>query len=427
MPPMTQHVPSIAESNAHAIALRDAGRFPEAIAAFREAIAVFPTAVTLRQNLAQVLYESGDVPTAIAEHEIVLAANERDLASHLALSELYQITGDRERALAHQRRVLDQQRLFSSIAPNERRRVLILCAPGDWQANIPVDFLLDRTTTTVHKLYLLDTDRLMRETIPEHDVIWNTIAESPEARPHLALAALVERAAQRPFLNAPERVLATARLELGATLAHSGARVAPIAEITRTELIQANIPFAFPIIARPVGSHAGHGLERLDEAAACAAYVERTAYDAFYVSPFVDYRNADGYYRKYRIIFVDGQAFAVHLAISPNWMIHYYNAPMADNQWMRDEEARFLAGVQHVFDGERADALDRIASAVGLEYFGIDCTLDPDGRVFVFEADPAMLVHTSDPIERYPYKHEYIPRIYRAVERMIDRRKAADM
>ena len=65
-----------------------------------------------------------------------------------------------------------------------------------------------------------------------------------------------------------------------------------------------------------------------------------------------------------------------------------------------------------------------MAERIGLEYFGIDCSIDRDGRVLVFEADPAMLVHSSDPPELYPYKREFIPRIYRAIEAMIDRRKA---
>lgn len=413
--------------NARAIALRAQGRNADAIAAFRAAIAAYPDVAALRQNLAQILYESGDVPAAIAEHEGVLAAEPADITSHLALYEFYQITGERERALEHQRRALERKRLFSNVAPHESRRLLVLCAPGDWQANIPVDFLFDRETTTVHKLYVLDAQRLMGEEIPAHDVVWNTIAESPEARPYLALADLIARASRRPFLNAAERVLATGRLTLGATLANTNARVAPIAEIARDRLAAGALPFAFPIIARPLGSHAGHGLECIADAVECAAYTERAPSATYFVSPFVDYRSTDGYYRKYRVVFVDGEAYPVHLAISPNWMIHYYNAPMAEHQWMRDEEARFLANIASVFDGDRARALDEIARAVGLEYFGIDCTLDADGRVFVFEADPAMLVHTSDPIERYPYKHEYIPRIYRAVERMIDRRKAADM
>jgi hypothetical protein len=176
------------------------------------------------------------------------------------------------------------------------------------------------------------------------------------------------------------------------------------------------------LIARPLGSHAGHGLERLDSDAACDAYTTQHPADRYFVSPFIDYASADGYFRKYRLVFVDGVPYPVHLAISPNWMIHYYNAPMAEHQWMRDEEAAFLEDPRGAFDAARFAALVNIGKAVGLEYFGIDCAIERDGKVLVFEADAAMLVHTSDPIDLYPYKQQFVPRIYRAVEAMIDRR-----
>jgi hypothetical protein len=35
----------------------------------------------------------------------------------------------------------------------------------------------------------------------------------------------------------------------------------------------------------------------------------------------------------------------------------------------------------------------------------------PDGRVIVFEANAAMLVHLNDDPVQYPYKHELVPKI----------------
>jgi len=93
---------------------------------------------------------------------------------------------------------------------------------------------------------------------------------------------------------------------------------------------------------------------------------------------------------------------------------------------MREEEAAFLADPRAAFNGQAFETLVRVGAAVGLEYFGIDCGIDRDGNVLVFEADAAMLVHTSDPIELYPYKHQFVPRIYRAVEALLDRYTSAD-
>jgi tetratricopeptide (TPR) repeat protein len=410
------------QANELAIQQRAQGQLPEAIATLRAAIVQFPGVIALHQNLAQALYESNDVPGAIAEHRAALAIHP-SLASHLALYELLQITGERDEALAQQRAGLKIERLFSNVAPNEQRSVLCLCMPGDWQANVPVDFLWDPQTTSVHKLYLVDENLAGGRTLPHYDVVWNTIAESPTALPYLALANYFIKGQTKPFLNAPARVVLTGRMSLPSTLANTGAHVAPIALLERDKLRRAEVPFPFPVIARPLGSQAGHGLAQLDRAEECAPYVERHPADHYFVSAFVDYASADGYYRKYRVVYVDGAPYPVHLAISKKWMIHYYNALMAEHQWMRDEEAAFLADPRAVFSEAVFETLVKIGAAVSLEYFGIDFAIDRDGRVLVFEADAAMLVHTSDPVDMYPYKHQYIPRIYRAVEKMLDRRK----
>lgn len=414
---------SPAALNARAIDLRSSGHLADAAALLREGTQRFPGVAELAQNLGQVLYESGDNAGAISAYRASIEIDPASVASNLALYELYQIVGNPKAALEHQHRALAVQRTFFASVPNAKRSVLILCAPGDWQANIPVDFLLDRTTTNVYKLYIVDAEHLARDAVPSHDVVWNTIAESPTAHPQLMLAERYRTEHETPFLNRPMRVLATARTELPKTLAGTGAAVAAIAEVARADL-RLGTPFAYPAIVRPVGSHAGHGLERIASESELADYLSRERADRYFVSPFIDYRSADGFFRKYRVIFVDGEPYPCHLAISPRWMIHYYNAAMAEHQWMRDEEARFLADLRSAFDGPRYEALRNIARAVDLEYFGIDCAIASDGSVLVFEADPAMLVHTSDPVDLYPYKQQFIPRIYAAVTRMLDGRKA---
>jgi hypothetical protein len=175
---------------------------------------------------------------------------------------------------------------------------------------------------------------------------------------------------------------------------------------------------------RPVGSQAGFALARIDDAEELHAYLAEHAHDAYFVTPFVDYGNDDGYFRKYRIMFVEGTPYACHLAISPRWMIHYYNAAMADHAWMRDEEARFIADLGTVFSGRLADALAEIAAAVPLEYFGIDCSIARDGRLLLFEADAAMLVHGTDPPDLYPYKPAGFARIQNALMTLLERRAA---
>jgi tetratricopeptide (TPR) repeat protein len=450
---------SLASVNQKGIELRRRGRLKEAVAAFSEGIVRFPGSAILYNNLGQTLDELGAPKEALLAYESALmraphfvpalvgkahlllrdarieearAAFETALhvepdsvAANLGLYELLQIKGELEAAVEHQTRALQRQQLFSHVAPHEARSILALCMPGDWQSNVPLDFLIDRDATTLHKLYLLEDGRLPAA-LPPYDVAFNAIAESRAAVPFLELAGRFVRAQRAPSLNPSDRVLAISRERLPHTLANVDADVPAVTEIAREELARNGSPLPYPVIVRPVGSHAGHDLARVASRAELDGYLARAKAAAFFLSPFVEYENADGYYRKYRFVYVDGEPFPVHLAISPNWMIHYYNAPMAEHKWMRDEEAAFLADPWAAFGGSLGEAVRAVAPAAGLEYFGIDCSIGPEGRLLVFEADAAMLVHTTDPADLYPYKHEFVPRIYRALERMVDRRKGAD-
>jgi len=60
---------------------------------------------------------------------------------------------------------------------------------------------------------------------------------------------------------------------------------------------------------------------------------------------------------------------------------------------MRQEEERFLEDPGGVFNAAHMDALRAMARATGLDYGGIDCGVGRDGRIVVFEANAAMLVH----------------------------------
>ncbi len=128
-----------------------------------------------------------------------------------------------------------------------------------------------------------------------------------------------------------------------------------------------------------MGSHAGAGLEKLDDPADLAGYLARQPGEAFYVQPFVDYAGPDGRFRKLRIALVDGRPFIVHMAVSDHWMVHYLNAGMAEDAGKRAEEAAMMAGFETGFAARHADAFEALHAAFGLDYFAIDCAEDRDG------------------------------------------------
>jgi hypothetical protein len=176
---------------------------------------------------------------------------------------------------------------------------------------------------------------------------------------------------------------------------------------------------SFPIIARPLDSHAGHGLEKLDDQTAVGDYLGRRAEKEFYLAPFVDYRGHDGLYRKYRIILIAGRPYACHMAISTHWMIHYLNADMRAHADRRAEEARFMADFEEDFAVRHATALDEIARKVGLEYLPFDCAETPDGQLLVFETGTNMIVHAMDSPDLFPYKRPQMKKVFAAFEAML--------
>ncbi len=174
-----------------------------------------------------------------------------------------------------------------------------------------------------------------------------------------------------------------------------------------------------PLVVRPVGSQAGIGLARVESREELRAYLDEQVYPAYFVMPFVDYRNGDGFFRKYRVMFVDGKPYACHLAISPRWMIHYYNAAMAEHQWMRDEEARFIADLDAVFTGRLAQRSMKSAPPFRSTTSASTAPSRNDGRLLLFEADAAMLVHGTDPPDLYPYKRAGFERIQSALMNLL--------
>ncbi len=370
---------------------------------------------------------TGEIESLRALAYAVLQRDPAARDAHLRLYEVEQMLGRPDEALAHLRLALRAARIVTLPAKRlpAELTVLALSRVAQWEANTPLELIVDENTTTLHRFYFDDDAEAGEgEDLPPYDVLINTIAESELARPVLVRAqAFAERAGLRP-VNPPEIVARLGREDVARLFADSATVVAPAIErVDATTLLARDV--IAPLVVRPVGSQAGYALARIGDAQELRAYLAEHVHAAYFVMPFVDYRSDDGFYRKYRVMFVAGVPLACHLAISPRWMIHYYNAAMAEHAWMRAEEAAFIADLGAVFTGTLHTALEEIAAAVPLEYFGIDCAIARDGRLLLFEADAAMLVHGTDPVELYPYKRAGFERIKTALNALLRGRRRA--
>ncbi|MBS0360974.1 MAG: hypothetical protein JSR98_06310 [Proteobacteria bacterium] len=130
-------------------------------------------------------------------------------------------------------------------------------------------------------------------------------------------------------------------------------------------------------------------------------------------------RSADGFWRKYRLIFVGDEVFAFHLAITEDWLAHYWRAQPAQHAWKRAEEAEFLADWRGVFSPRRAAAVQAVCDRLALDYGGLDCAITDDDQVVLFEANACVLLHLDEPAAMFPYKHRHVPKIREAFSRLL--------
>ncbi len=368
-------------------------------------------------------FEGVPLQPLIQERLASLKAGAAGAAGLLELGTLFQLTGEKPRALECQRIALSSARLFRhGEAGPDGLRILMLVTAGDLMTNTPLELMLEGRAVEVTRLYL-DAATPLPAAVPDHHLAIMAVSESDETRPLLERLVGIEAAWPRPMMNSAGEVLELARDRLYRRLDGApGIVIPPTFRLGRLEL--AASPPELPIILRPVGSHAGKALERIDTPAALAAYLGAEPAERLYASPFVDYASEDGLFRKYRIALFNGTPWLCHMAVSGHWMVHYLNAGMAEDAAKRAEEQAAMEGFRAGFGQRHAGAFEALHERLGLGYFAVDCAETRDGGLLVFEADVAMIVHDLDPGDLYPYKKAQMKQVFDAFESLL-RRTAA--
>ena len=355
-----------------------------------------------------------------------------DAGEGLDLSLIAQLLGDKQLGLNVQHDVLLSHQLYRlpCASSNPRLRVLALAAATDMGSNTPIEFLLEDSDIELMVLYVVGSAGLPAP-LPDHDIAIVVASDSDDCRDALQEIGAVAPRWPRALLNPPQRVGNLDRdklyrlldgiegLTIPATIAAAREQLAEAAA-----LAEIASGLAFPVIVRPRGSHAGVGLAKIDDASAMRRYLDESEAREFFVSPFVDYSSADGLYRKYRVVFVDGKPYACHMAIADRWDIWYLNAGMSGDANKRLEEATFMSTFDIGFGRRHRTALEAMAARLGLDYFLVDCAETKHGALLIFEADNTAVVHNMDPPGIFPYKPPQMRKIFDAFAAMLERRVA---
>lgn len=378
-------------------------------------------------NIATAYFMQGNYKDAEHWYRLVLTFDPHFAIAYMNLTSIYASTGRLAEAEICRDQAYRNQRVFIEHEGDPIRRVLVLCV-GRTSGNIPFEILLPTTTCTRIKYVIDYAPEMEDEWLPEYDLVFNAIGE-PDIASLFAdrLQRFVSRCA-RPILNPPEVVTLTQRHRLAAFMGD-------IEEVVNMPCIRLDGPpnsraalayqlaqkgLTFPILIRPVGSHGGKQFERCETMEQLELQI-RAINDICYLTSYCEYVSADGYYRKYRIIYVDRKPLPYHLAISEHWKVHYETAGMEQHLWRIDEEYRFLQDPEKVLGARAMSTLAYIGSRLNFDYGGIDFTLLPDGRILVFEANPTMLVHREHSDSGLAHKNFFVQRIVDAFEKLLAR------
>jgi hypothetical protein len=382
-------------------------------------------------KLSKIAFDGGDLRPLWQELMAKVSAGNATAGDGLDLSVIAQLLGDKDQGLEIQSQVLAQQQLFrppcASATP--RLRVLALAAAMDMGGNMPIEFLVEDSDIELMTLYIVPGIALP-EPLPDHDVAIVIASDSDACREALLDIARLSMSWPRPLLNAPGRICNLDRDKLHRLLSGvPGLAIPATARVAREQLTNiarsgaglAGIAdgLVFPITVRPTGSHAGFGLAKVWDAREIEQYLREQPELEFFVSQFIDYASDDGLFRKYRITFVDGQPYAVHMAISEQWKIWYLNAEMKTNAAKRAEEAEFMETFDDRFGARHRGALAELAARINLDYFTIDCAETRRNELLIFEADNTCIVHNMDPPEIFPYKPPQMRKIFDAFAAML--------
>lgn len=403
-----------------------AERLADAERCFKQALALDPGSAEAHAALG-VAYLAADIDAGAEHHSRqALAADPAHAVASQTLASLMEARGEAGAAQALLDQVYSRRSIYAEAAPGALHRVLVLASAQ--AGNTPYPAIMPKARYG-RLVWYMEYARPEETPDPDlYDVVFNAIGDADVAEPSLPAVQRFLADCPKAVLNDPAKVARTRRDRIPDLLAGIPDLVVPrtvrldAAEIAAEGLAGAAARHGFtgPTLARPLGSHGGKGLTLVADLTTMAALPPWTG--DIYLTEYVDYRSADGLFRKQRVLFVDRRSHAYHQAVSTGWMIHHETAGMSDHAEWRAEEARFLEDPEGAIGARAMAAVAAIGRTLDLDYAGVDFAVMPDGRALVFEANASMLAHLEDPAGPYAHKNPHVQRIAAAFQALLAQR-----
>jgi hypothetical protein len=382
--------------------------------AYRQAARCHPGSKVAHVGYAYLLSEAGDNVGARFQYEAALAVDPDLPEAHQGLARILTEIG--ENADEHWRKG------FSGHAVVRRRFrgtgtgipvVMLVAAVG---GNIPTQHWIDDRVFAVTAVYADFFDPA--DPLPPHTMIVNAIGDADLCDKALANAERIVAGCTAPLINHPAPVRTTGRENNARRLGEIPDVIAP-----RIATLSDASEFGFPLLLRAPGYHTGQFFVRVETPDALASAAASLPRGEPLAIEYLDARGADGMARKYRVMFIGGALYPLHLAVSADWKVHYFTASMRSDAAFRAEEQRFLDDMPAVLGESAMRALSEIQAMLGLDYGGIDFGLTSDGSLLLFEANATMAIIPLDRDPLWDYRRPAVTAALTAAQGLLRRDK----
>jgi protein O-GlcNAc transferase len=314
--------------------------------AYRQAVRYHLDSAQAHLGYATALSDAGNVAAARVHYHAALALDPALPAAHQGLARSLAETGEnadehwRKGFVAHS--VL--QRRYRGTGTGIPLLLLVAAVGG----NVATRQWIDNRAFAVTAIYADFFDPA--DPLPPHSMIVNAIGDAERCGAALENAERIVARSTAPVINPPGLIQATGRCSNSRRLGAIPGVTAP-----RVTTLFGAADLGFPLLLRAPGYHTGQFFVRvetpdgLEAAAASLPTGDKLAIE------YLDARGPDGMARKYRVMFIGGALYPLHLAISADWKVHYFTAAMEADPRFRAEERRFLDDMKAVL-GDRAMA-----------------------------------------------------------------------
>jgi hypothetical protein len=397
---------------------------------YGDAIKLFPQDVVSRVDLGGLLLRQRDIAGARAQYEAALRLDPGCYPAHGGMYYALTLLGDHQAAERHRHLALAQQSIFPAPYRGNSPPIPVLLLLSSTGGNSPIEPLLD---DSIFQTYAVAVDFHDPATpLPEHRLVINAIGDHDSAERSLSRAESLLALTSAPVLNPPAVIRASGRHDNVQRLRSIPGVLVPQTALFPCSSLSGNDGasllarqgFTFPLLLRVPGFHMGEHFVRVELPSDLSAAVIRLCGTGspgaeLLAIEYLDARGSDGQVRKYRVMMVGGQLYPLHLAISPHWKVHYFSSDMTDRPDNRAEEAEFLDHMPAVLGPKAMAALRRVQAELGLDYGGIDFSINGRGEVLLFEANATMVAAQPPSGEPWNYRRAALSRIRAAVCQML--------